>query len=119
MKTARSKWRGGPTVHDPTLRTKGGAPKRTRTAKKKQPPFSEKVFRSIVVSEVERPPDRKFQSGGLTALHDWDLPYYLQLVAVASDTKVARTVRLGLTQSGHEVLVDLDFGGRILGVEVV
>lgn len=117
------KRKDGPVVHDPTLRTKGGTPKRSRTPtprrkRTSQTPPKEVTFGTLVVREVE-PRDRRHHPAGLTALHDWDLPYYLQLVAVASDTKVGKTVRIGITQSGHDVLMDLDFGGRVLGIEVV
>ena len=117
--TSRAKWKGGPVVHDPTLRTKGGTPKRSRSPAKKRLPPKEVTFNTLVVREVERPKDRKFRPGGLTVLHDWDLPYYLQLAPDSSDTSVAKTVRIGITPSGHDVLADLDFGGRVLGIEVV
>lgn len=84
-----------------------------------RPPPKEVTFNTLVVREVERPKDRKFNPGGLTVLHDWDLPYYVQLAADSRTTRVAKTVRIGITQSGHDVLMDLDFGGRVLGIEVV
>jgi hypothetical protein len=110
----RAKWKGGPVAHDPTIRTKGGTPKRTKRPVK--PPI-EVVFNSLIVREVDRPPiEQRHRSDGLTNLNDWDLPYYLQL---ATATKVAKTLKLGETRSGHEVLADVDAKGCILGIEVV
>jgi hypothetical protein len=109
---SRAKWKGGPVPHDPTLRTKGGTPKRA-PAKRTSP--KEVTFGTLVVREL-----RRFNPTGLTALHDWDLPYYLQLAPdVTGTNKVAKTVRIGVTPTGHDVLADLDFGGRVLGIEVV
>lgn len=50
-------------------------------------------------------------------LHEHDLPFYLQLDGSANP--VRRTVKVGSTPTGHDVMADLDEDGHVVGIEVI
>lgn len=61
--------------------------------------------------------DKKLPPDRTRMLHEHDLPFYLQLDGSANP--VRRTVKVGSTPTGHDVMADLDADGHVVGIEVI